>query len=150
MNTPTAIAIGKSPQTPNIPAKTDTSIHRAMNGELTPSVTIINPAAVAVSSIYIASDDGKADSFGIHIYDTKLSIAVIEANINMGNGTIIDSLILWPINGKKYSIITAVETNKLASHMRRCQKRVKLTSCMLPPTSNYLVNIMKLVVLYCK
>lgn len=61
------MAIGNNPQTPNIPAKTETNIQRAMNGEFAPSVAMINPAAVAVSNIYIASDEGKADSFGIHM-----------------------------------------------------------------------------------
>ena len=91
--------------------------------------------------------------FGDHKYEIKEINTVTPASITAGMFTTNDSLIFGSFvkNVQKYSATTAAATKKVASQIRRCQKRVNVTGLMLPPTSYAnLIDIMTIMLRFYK
>ena len=73
------------------------------------------------------------------------------AKIRMSCLTTIDSPIVWSRkNGKKYKMIIQVDTKSVASQMRLCQKRFRVTGCIVAPYFTLSKDIMTIMVVFCK
>lgn len=106
-----------------------------MKGELTPPVSITSKDVIVASSRYKISDIENIAFLGTQIYATKDIKAVIPAIISAGKLTSSDLLnsVLFEKKVQKYSAIMAIDTKKVASQIRRCQKRFIANGFILPP-----------------
>ena len=87
------------------------------------------------------------------MYEIIQIIAVIADNMATGKLIIRDSPIkgLSAKNVQEYSPIITADTKKITSQIRRCQKRVKFTGLIVPPTTYIsLVDIMTIVLCFYK